>query len=190
MKKGFKITGLLLGGFVAGAVFMAGELPENQPEPVVKEVKVQDESKIKELEAIIKEQDEVITATENALAAVEAEAEPKEEKPKEEPKKEEKPKSKLTVSQENAIQSAKDYIAYTAFSKSGLIEQLEFEKFSKADAEFAVNHIEVDWREQAVLSAKQYMDFTSFSRAGLIEQLVFEGFSQADSEYAATQVGL
>src|SRR5262245_53359845 len=55
----------------------------------------------------------------------------------------------FTVSQENAISTAQDYLDYGAFSKSGLIEQLKFEKYSAADAKFAVNHIAVDWNEQA-----------------------------------------
>jgi len=188
MKKGLKVTGLLAGGFFAGAMFMADGEP--QTEVVTKEVKVQDESKIKELEAIIKEQEEVIKSSEKVLAA--SEEKPKESKkevkPKAEPKKEK--KAKLTVSQENAIQAAKDYLDYTAFSKSGLIAQLEYEKYSKEDAAFAVEQLKVDWREQAVLCAQAYMDYTSFSRAGLIDQLLYEGHSQADSEYAATQVGL
>jgi hypothetical protein len=96
----------------------------------------------------------------------------------------------FTLAQEQAIGSAQDYLAYTAFSKSGLVDQLIFEGFSQADAEFAVEHITVDWNEQAVQSAKDYLDFTHFSRSGLIEQLEYEGFSTKQATYAVDQLGL
>jgi len=96
----------------------------------------------------------------------------------------------LTVSQENAIGSAEDYLNFSAFSRSGLIEQLEFEGYSKKDATFAVDNVEVNWNEQAAKSAEQYLDFSNFSRSGLIEQLEFEGFTSKQAIYGAEAVGL
>ena len=78
----------------------------------------------------------------------------------------------------------------SAFSKSGLIDQLEFEKYSAADARFAVNHIAVDWNEQAAKSAKSYLDYSSFSRQGLIDQLEFEGFTTQQAIYGVSTTGL
>ena len=95
----------------------------------------------------------------------------------------------LTMGQQNAIAKAESYLAYTAFSRSGLIDQLEFEGFDTADAEFAVDNIEVDWNEQAALKAESYLEYTSFSRDGLIEQLLFEGFSQEQAEHGVSAVG-
>ncbi|MFF0490478.1 Ltp family lipoprotein [Nocardia sp. NPDC004068] len=94
-------------------------------------------------------------------------------------------KRDITPSQRNAIQSAQQYLSFSAFSRSGLIHQLEYEKFSTADATFAVDSLNVDWNEQAVRCAKQYLDYTSFSRSGLIDQLVYEGFTRAQAEYGA-----
>jgi type IV secretory pathway VirB10-like protein len=96
----------------------------------------------------------------------------------------------FTVAQEQAIGSAQDYLAFMAFSKSGLVEQLEFEGFSESDAEFAVEHITVDWNEQAVESAEAYLDMMHFSRSALIEQLEFEGFSTKQATYAVDELGL
>lgn len=79
---------------------------------------------------------------------------------------------------------------FTAFSKSGLAEQLEFEGFSGDEAEHAVNNIDVDWMEQAAKSAESYLEFSGFSRQGLIDQLVFEGFSQDQAAHGADSVGL
>jgi hypothetical protein len=113
----------------------------------------------------------------------ESQSEPKSEEPEpEEPK--------LSVSQEQAIDKAADYLEYTAFSRSGLIQQLEFEGFSKADATYAVDNIEVNWMEQAAAKAADYLDYTAFSRSGLIQQLEFEGFTPKQAAHGADAVGL
>jgi hypothetical protein len=101
-----------------------------------------------------------------------------------------KPASQFTISQQNAIDKAESYLDFTAFSRKGLIQQLEFEGFSTADATFAVDHITVDWNEQAWKKAKDYLDFSSFSRKGLIEQLEYEGFTNAQATYGVNKVGL
>ena len=96
----------------------------------------------------------------------------------------------FTAGQENAISAAKSYLDYTAFSKSGLIDQLKFEKYSASDARFAVNHITVDWNEQAAKSAQSYLDYSSFSRQGLIDQLEFEGFTTQQATHGVNTTGL
>ena len=98
--------------------------------------------------------------------------------------------SNLTMGQSNAVSKALDYIEYSAFSKKGLLGQLEFEGFSTADSKFAVNYIDVDWFEQAALKAADYLDYSSFSRKGLIDQLLFEGFTREEAVYGVDQTGL
>jgi hypothetical protein len=94
--------------------------------------------------------------------------------------------------QANAIAKAESYLDYTAFSREGLIKQLEFDKFSTADATFAVDHLEktgsVDWNEQAVKKAKSYLDYTSFSLSSLVTQLEFEGFTPSQAQHGANAV--
>jgi hypothetical protein len=94
-----------------------------------------------------------------------------------------------TIGQKNARESAESYLDFSAFSRQGLIDQLEFADFSTEDAEYAVDVIEVDWNEQAAKKAEAYLDFSAFSRDGLIDQLVFEGFTQEEAEYGVTAVG-
>ena len=77
-----------------------------------------------------------------------------------------------------------------AFSKKGLADQLEFEKFSKEDAEWAVKNCGADWKEQAAKKAQDYLDMMSFSRDGLIDQLEFEGFTHKQAVYGVDKVGL
>ena len=49
----------------------------------------------------------------------------------------EKSVNSITVSQSNALESAKSYLEYSAFSYNGLVEQLEYEKYSHEDAVYA-----------------------------------------------------
>lgn len=97
--------------------------------------------------------------------------------------------SELTMGQKNALKSAQDYLAYTSFSYTGLIRQLEFEKYSHEDAVYAADHCNANWNEQATLSAKSYLDYTSFSRDGLISQLEFDGFTTDQAIYGVEQNG-
>lgn len=99
-------------------------------------------------------------------------------------------KPEESLSQKNAVRSAKSYLDFSAFSRSGLIGQLEFEGFSNEDATYAVDQISPNWKEQAVKSAGSYLEFSAFSRSGLIDQLIFEGFSEEDATYAVDQIGL
>ncbi|MDU1988793.1 MAG: Ltp family lipoprotein [Enterococcus faecalis] len=85
---------------------------------------------------------------------------------------------------QNAVSKAEDYLDYTAFSKSGLRDQLIFEQFPEDAAQFAVDHIVVNWNEQALLKAQDYLDYSSFSNQGLYDQLLFEGFSESEAQYA------
>ncbi|MDR7357315.1 Ltp family lipoprotein [Paeniglutamicibacter sulfureus] len=95
-----------------------------------------------------------------------------------------------TLSQQNALRSAENYLGFSAFSRTGLISQLEFEDYSTKDATWAVDRVTVDWNEQAAKSAEQYLEFTAFSRKGLIEQLVYEGYTKKQAEYGVGKTGL
>ncbi len=96
----------------------------------------------------------------------------------------------VSVSQQNAREKAADYLELSAFSRSGLIGQLEYEGFSNADATWAVDQIGADWNEQAAKKARDYLEFSSFSRSGLLQQLQYEGFTAAEAEYGVSQTGL
>ena len=43
------------------------------------------------------------------------------------------------------METAQSYLDTGAFSRKGLIEQLRFEGFSKAEAMFAVDYIDPNW---------------------------------------------
>lgn len=94
-----------------------------------------------------------------------------------------------TTGQRNALRKAKQYLDYSAFSYSGLIDQLEYEKFSLEDATYAADHCGADWNKQALDKAKSYLDYTAFSYSGLIEQLKYEKYTDEQATYAVDNCG-
>lgn len=102
---------------------------------------------------------------------------------------------RYSFAKENAIRSAQSYLQMSGFSRAGLIQQLSSkagEGFRRADAVFAVDHINVNWKKEAVESAKSYLQMGGFSRAGLIQQLssqAGEGFTRAQAIYAVNHLG-
>lgn len=96
---------------------------------------------------------------------------------------------KETLGETNAVKKAKDYIRVMAFSRDGLIKQLEFEGYSNAEATYGVDRCGADWNEQAAKKAKDYLNVMAFSRDGLISQLEFEGFTYEQAVYGVTQNG-
>ena len=85
--------------------------------------------------------------------------------------------------------SAQNYLEVSAFSYTGLIEQLEYEKFTTEQATYGADNCGADWNEQAAKSAASYLEIMSFSREGLIEQLQYEGFTYDQAVYGVTQNG-
>jgi hypothetical protein len=101
-----------------------------------------------------------------------------------------------TAGQKNARESAEQYLQTAAFSRVGLINQLSSqygEGYSKADALYAVDHIDVNWNEQAAKAAKNYLATQPFSRNGLIRQLespAGDGYTHAQAVYGVNKAGL
>ena len=95
---------------------------------------------------------------------------------------------------EQALKSAQNYVDALHFSRQGLKQQLTSEYgsgFSEEAAEYALKHVDVDYKEEAVEAAQSYLDAMSFSRQELKQQLTSEygsGFTEEEAEYALDQV--
>ena len=94
-----------------------------------------------------------------------------------------------TLGERNALAKANDYLDFSAFSYTGLIDQLEYEGFTKEEATYGADNCGADWNEQAAKKAQQYMDYSSFSKSRLIDQLKYEGFTAEQAQYGAAAVG-
>ena len=68
-----------------------------------------------------------------------------------------------------AQEKAENYLNSSAYSRSGLIEQLVYGGFSEAEAEHGVNAVQADWFQQAALSAESALDSSEYSRCDLLE---------------------
>ena len=95
-----------------------------------------------------------------------------------------------TIGQANARKSAASYLQYSSFSRSGLIDQLEYEGFTTEDATYGVDMQNADWFAQAAATAERYLEYSSFSRSELIGQLEFEGFTSDQAAHGVNAVGL
>ena len=99
------------------------------------------------------------------------------------------PAQTATTGEKNALKSAQSYLNYTAFSRDGLIGQLEYEGYSTEEATYAADNCGADWNEQALKCAKDYLEYSAFSYTGLIGQLEYEEFTKEQATYGADNCG-
>lgn len=95
----------------------------------------------------------------------------------------------VSVSKKNALNRAKSYLSSMAFSRDGLVKQLEYEGFSNSDAIYGVDNSGADWNVQAIKKAKSYLSSMAFSYKGLIKQLEYEKFTNAQAKYGVDNSG-
>lgn len=91
--------------------------------------------------------------------------------------------------QEYAVTLALEYLNIQAFSRKGLIEQLQYNDCTPEDAAWAANYCGANWEDQAVLKACSYLDNMSFSYKGLVEQLEYEGFTHDEAKHGVGMCG-
>lgn len=92
-----------------------------------------------------------------------------------------------TNERSQATSMAKSYLRSQGFSKSGLVEQLEYEGFSHSAAVWGVSHAGANWLTQAVKVSKEYLRSQAFSPSGLREQLEYEGFTHYQAAYGVSR---
>ena len=90
---------------------------------------------------------------------------------------------------EKALDSAKFYLAATAYSYSGLVAVLEKSGYTPEEAAFAAKNCSADWFKEASRSAKELLEFSTFTKEALIFQLQIKGFTAEEAEYGAEQNG-
>ena len=217
-KIGIGVVGVVVLSFIVGSCGGSGDPSSSAPETTAAAVASPSATQAAEVDAVSPEAEASAKAEAEASAKAEAEASAKAEedakaaakaeaeatakaeaeasaKAKEEAKAEAAASAKAeaeagTMSQQNALRAAENYLGFSAFSRSGLIDQLEYEDYSKKDATWAVDRVTVDWNEQAAKSAKNYLEMTAFSRKGLIDQLLYEGYTRTQAEFGVGKTGL
>jgi hypothetical protein len=101
----------------------------------------------------------------------------------------------LTQQEQSAVAAAKQYLSFSAFSRLGLIAQLDSPDGSGYPvnvATVAVDSMTVNWDKEAVEAAKSYLAMSPFSCSALIQQLDSPDGSQftvAQATYGADHAG-
>ena len=63
----------------------------------------------------------------------------------------------------------------------------KYDRYSEDATQYALNKLNVDWKEQALLKAKYYQEF-HYSKEKLVEQLInIDKFTQEEADYAIEQ---
>ena len=89
----------------------------------------------------------------------------------------------------SAMRKAQSYAETMHMSKAGIYDQLtsEWEGFESEAADYAVNHVDVDWKENALIKARDYRDTMAMSPSAIHDQLTSdygEKFTQEEADYA------
>ena len=87
-----------------------------------------------------------------------------------------------------ALGKAKSYNSLFHMSKKRMYRQLtsDFDKFSNDAAQYAVDHLEADYKYNALFNAKNYRKLFNMSKSRLINQLTsfIDGFTEEEANYA------
>ena len=87
-----------------------------------------------------------------------------------------------------ALGKAKSYNSLFHMSKKRMYSQLtsDFDKFSNDEAQYAIDHLEADYKYNALFNAKNYRKLFNMSKSGLFNQLTsyIDGFTEEEAQYA------
>lgn len=104
--------------------------------------------------------------------------------------KEEKVEEEVPKEYKSALRKAKVYSDTMSMSKAGLYDQLTSEygeKFSDEAAQYAMDNLDVNWKENALKKAKVYQETMAMSPSAIYDQLVSEygeKFTEEEAQYA------
>ena len=91
-----------------------------------------------------------------------------------------------------ALGKAKSYNSLFHMSKKRMYRQLtsDFDKFSNDAAQYAVDHLEADYKYNALFNAKNYRKLFNMSKSRLINQLTssIDGFTEEEANYAISHL--
>ena len=89
----------------------------------------------------------------------------------------------------SAVEVAKKYVDSGNYSYSALIDKLQQDGFSTADAEYAANNCGADWNKMASDEAKALIGSGTYTKDELIDKLIFKGYTFEQAAAAAEANG-
>lgn len=91
-----------------------------------------------------------------------------------------------------ALTKAQSYSEILNYSKQQIYDQLisDFEQFPPEAAQYAIDHLDVDFRINALEKAKSYREILNYSNKAIFNQLVtIEKFTEEEAQYAIDNLG-
>ena len=91
---------------------------------------------------------------------------------------------------QDALSEAESYATLLHMSKQEIFDQLTSEyggNYSEEAAQYAVDHLQADWKENALEKARQYSDLLHMSKLGIYDILTSEygeQFTEEEAQYA------
>lgn len=87
-----------------------------------------------------------------------------------------------------AYEEAKSWSKKHLSQQQIIIYLTKYDRYSEDATQYALNKLNVDWKEQALLRAKSYQEF-HYSKNKLVEQLInIDKFTQEEADYAIEHV--
>ena len=98
----------------------------------------------------------------------------------------EKKEDNVPTEYQNALETAYNYSESCNLSKKGIYDQLVgVEKFPKEAAQYAIDNMDVNWKENALKTAESYSETCNMSKSSIYDQLIrVEGFTEKQAQYA------
>ena len=90
----------------------------------------------------------------------------------------------------SALKQAKTYSEMMNMSKAGIYDQLISEyggQFTEEAAQYAIDNLEIDWKENALKTAENYQETMAMSPKAIYDQLTSEygeKFTEEEAQYA------
>lgn len=90
----------------------------------------------------------------------------------------------------SAVKKAESYAQIMHMSKQGIYDQLTSEygeQFTKEAADYAMEHVDIDWNANALKKAEDYSSTMHMSKSGIYDQLISEHgeqFTKEEAQYA------
>jgi len=103
---------------------------------------------------------------------------------------EEKVDDDIPTEYKSALKQAKTYSEMMNMSKAGIYDQLISEyggQFTEEAAQYAIDNLEVDWKENALKTAENYQETMAMSPKAIYDQLISEygeKFTEEEAQYA------
>ena len=90
-----------------------------------------------------------------------------------------------------ALSKAKSSNSSLRLSKKGNYELLIYEGFNSDAAQYAVNHLQADYKANALAQARLYRKIANISKSEIHKRLVSssEGFTEEEANYAIQKLG-